>query len=68
MNRALQLWLRWFEQDGAPYIKDGEDMGYDDYCFFCGENEPEHEPDCIYLEAEKLVQEAQNEAEQETHS
>ena len=50
MDKALELWKRLFEFVDDPYV--------DWYCFFCGRPEGMfHQPNCIWIEAKKLVEE-----------
>lgn len=57
-NEALTLWREWFAKSGDPFYASEDDV----YCFFCGEwqhdsdNRPEHEADCIYVRAKRLVE------------
>lgn len=59
-NEALTLWREWLAKGGDPFY--ASEMGGDVYCFFCGEwqhdsdNRPEHEADCIYVRAKRLVE------------
>ena len=49
--RALELWERWFVEDGSPI----DDMGD---CIFCHKNVLTilcHADDCIYLAARELI-------------
>ena len=58
MDKALELWKRLFERTTSPWI---ESNAFDidaEYCFFCSEWRDEgHAPDCIWIEAKKLVEE-----------
>lgn len=54
-NKALTLWKRWFEWSGMPWeSSDWSEFGW--YCFFCGEEEPNHKQDCVYVAAKRLVE------------
>ena len=53
--KALELWKRLFEWTDSPY-EEWEDGSF--LCFFCGTEESmPHAPDCIWIEAKKLVEE-----------
>ena len=52
-NKALALWKRWFEYSGDPWHE--SNYGLDISCLFCGEDQPKHEPDCVYVAAKKLA-------------
>lgn len=54
---SLNLWKRWFEGNGNPWVDSMR--GEKTSCFFCGEDRPSHKSDCVYTEAEKLLQEAE---------
>ena len=56
-NEALALWKRWFAWSGEPW----EDVveGFT-ACFFCDEDQPKHEPDCVYVAAKELVNDETN--------
>lgn len=50
---ALQLWKDWFSFCGNPWIQDDYGrMG----CYFCVEDHPGHAEDCIFVKAQKLIQ------------
>lgn len=57
-QEALKLWIEWFERNGNPFAS-GNDLIY---CLFCdGESQHEsskfeHEEDCIYIRAKKLIE------------
>lgn len=52
MNKALKLWEEWFKfSDNDPWF----DVEGTVYCFFCVNSYPDHEDDCIYERAERLV-------------
>lgn len=54
-KKALELWKRLFEWKNSPYEYDN-DAFYQE-CFFCGNNDNElHTPDCIWIEAKKLIE------------
>lgn len=52
-STAIELWKRWFDWSGDPWV-DASEFGRV-YCFFCGENHPNHEPHCVFVTAQKLV-------------
>ncbi len=58
---AIELWKRWFDTDGNPWYQD--DYGRD-WCFFCGEQQPTHLDDCVFIDASKLIEENKNEQNQ----
>jgi hypothetical protein len=54
-DETLKLWrrlLEWIGDDPWHEINYGLDFS----CFFCGEDRPNHEPDCIYLVVKKLIE------------
>jgi hypothetical protein len=55
MDKALELWKRFFIDWGSDKCWVQDCYG-DDTCFFCSESKPNHEPDCIWVEAEELVE------------
>lgn len=57
LNRAARywadgigLWQRWLKEHGDPWI---EYVTVD--CFFCGEEQPNHKEDCVYVAAKELL-------------
>jgi len=56
MDKALELWKRLFEWWlDDPYKYEGGEYRE---CSFCGEFEPfSHKPNCIWIDAKKLVEE-----------
>lgn len=51
---ALELWRRWFEFSGDPYVMDTDAI--DKWCFFCRNSEDEgHAGNCIYIDATNLL-------------
>lgn len=52
-RKALELWREWFRWSGDPW--EVEDQMGRVGCFFCIADQPNHEPDCIYLAAWELV-------------
>lgn len=52
LTAAIELWKRWFDWRGNPYIKVG---GMPTVCFFCDAIRPDHNVNCVYVTAEKLV-------------
>lgn len=51
-KKALELWRRFFDEHGAPW----EENDYGQvYCFFCVDDHPDHDSDCIYVTAAKLL-------------
>lgn len=56
-DKALALWKRWFEwRGGDPW----EAVGGLIICIFCGEDRPNHEPDCIFVAAKELMEDETN--------
>jgi hypothetical protein len=53
MDEALQIWKKWFEYSGSPWVLGSG--GWFEECFFCGENIPNHEDNCVYVKAKKLI-------------
>lgn len=51
-ENALELWKRWFEFSGDPW--ESIDV-FEDCCFFCCGDRPDHELDCVYVAAKKLI-------------
>jgi hypothetical protein len=49
---ALFLWAEFFRTDPDPFLEGVR------WCFFCGEIEERHKPGCIYLRAQKIVNES----------
>jgi hypothetical protein len=49
---ALDLWRRWFAWSGDPWDRDEVYQS----CIFCGHDKLQHEPDCIWVAAKKLVE------------
>jgi hypothetical protein len=52
MDTGLELWKEFIEF--SPFAA-GPD-NWTSFCFFCGEEVPNHEPDCIFLKAKKLIE------------
>lgn len=62
MEVALELWQRWFREDGNPIY--AAECGGDLYCFFCGEfqvsiDKQTHLEDCVFVLAKQAVEEIQ---------
>lgn len=53
-GKALALWKQWFEDSGYPW-ETTDWSGLDNFCFFCGERQPKHELDCVYIAARELL-------------
>lgn len=53
---ALELWRKWFSEDGDPRTWY---MEIDIVCFFCGESfdrkNPKHAVDCLWVRANDLI-------------
>lgn len=54
-DRALSLWKEWFDYNGIPWERDADN--WDSSCFFCGKGHPEHEGNCVFIRAKKLIEE-----------
>ena len=59
-GRALELWRRWLELPGDPYVVDmdsvDEGCWVDKLCFFCGGRKSAgHAGDCVYVQAARLL-------------
>ena len=58
-DKALALWKRWFAWGGDnPWHE--SNYGLDISCLFCGEDQPNHEPDCVYVAAKELMEDETN--------
>jgi len=52
MSIALELWRRWFEENGEPWANSEWGMP----CFFCWVEHPNHDANCVYVLAAKLLE------------
>ena len=50
---GLKLWEEWFEYNGSPWIPIEDHWDY--ICFFCGESEPTHTSECVFVKAQSLI-------------
>lgn len=52
MIEAIELLQKFFDEHAGCWVQD--DYGRE-YCFFCSENRPNHEPDCWYIEVAEYL-------------
>ena len=52
-HQALELWRRWFREFGEPWFLFEDQL----WCFFCDGTNEKHRRGCIYVAAERLLNE-----------